>query len=185
MSSHGQSDDAKIGSSPERGDRSRSITQLSFGTRGSGAYPAGAALPLFPITGMPATAAPFLALLSLVLLAVSAVANDAVPTGVAPVPVHVHHRVHIPGQDPSPFTLKGTVLLTPNGPSYAPAVSFRDDLTAWASSNDPHARYEVALQTEESPETWPRSSVKLVSPTRARVVSHSMSFSVLRDCRKG
>lgn len=112
---------------------------------------------------MPATR--LWALLSLALLAVSAVANDALPTDLAPTPVHVHHRVRLPGQDPAPFTLKGTVLLTPNGPAYAPAAAFRDELTAWAASNSPHAHYEVALQTEESPDAWPRSSVKLVSPS--------------------
>ncbi|KAF8605470.1 hypothetical protein BDV93DRAFT_521776 [Ceratobasidium sp. AG-I] len=130
---------------------------------------------------MPATATPLWALLSLVLLALSAVANDAVHTDLAPTPVHVHHRVHLPGQAPAPFTPKGTVLLTPNGPSYAPAAAFRDELTTWAASNNPHARYEVALETEESPDTWPRSSVKLCYVTAAKDEYFTMHKSVSGD----
>lgn len=75
--------------------------------------------------------------------------------------VHIYHRVRLPGE-PAPFTPKGTVLLAPTGPSYAPAAAFRQDIAAWSKSSSPGARYEVALQTDGDPEDWPRSSVKLV-----------------------
>jgi hypothetical protein len=100
--------------------------------------------------------------------------------------VHVHHRMRILGED-TPFTLKGTVQLTPDGPSYAPAERFRDELTGWAAAAEtPNALYEVALQTEGSPGDWPRSSVKLVS--HAQYLSNALDLfpPVLRNrCQGG
>ncbi|KDN38167.1 hypothetical protein RSAG8_09670, partial [Rhizoctonia solani AG-8 WAC10335] len=96
---------------------------------------------------------------AVLLLAVSALAsNDTV--------IHVHHRIRGPGSNPTPFSHKGTVLLTPTGPSYSPAGAFRDQLTAWVSST-PDARYDIALETEGNPDDWPRSSVKLCHLTAA------------------
>ncbi|KAF8743471.1 hypothetical protein RHS02_02608, partial [Rhizoctonia solani] len=77
--------------------------------------------------------------------------------------VHVHHRIRRPGEQPVPFSHKGTVVLTPTGPSYAPANAFRDQLAAWIAST-PDTRYEIALETDGEQDDWPRSSVKLVSP---------------------
>lgn len=90
----------------------------------------------------------------------------------ADVSVNVHHRVRLPGDSSTPFTHKGTVLLTPTGPSYSPAAAFRSQLTAWASNSSiPNARYEVALQTnpaeDGNPDDWPRASVKLCHVTGA------------------
>ncbi|KAJ1309127.1 hypothetical protein OPQ81_004803 [Rhizoctonia solani] len=80
--------------------------------------------------------------------------------------VHVHHRIRRLSEEPTPFSHKGTVVLTPTGPSYAPAGAFRDQLTAWISSS-PDARYDIALETEGNPDEWPRSSVKLCYLTAA------------------
>ncbi|KAG9093191.1 hypothetical protein FS749_014876 [Ceratobasidium sp. UAMH 11750] len=81
---------------------------------------------------------------------------------------HVHHRVRVLGND-APFTLKGTVLLTLDEPSYAPAANFRDQLTAWAAqASDTNTLYEVALQTDANPADWPRSSTKLCYVTAAK-----------------
>ncbi|KAG8746793.1 hypothetical protein FRC10_003776 [Ceratobasidium sp. 414] len=102
-------------------------------------------------------------LLSLCVLVVAAVASNVTH----PVPVHVHHRVRVPGSD-APFTLKGTVLLTPDGPSYAPAASFRDQLTAWAQASEKTALYDVALQTDANPADWPRASTRLCYVTAAK-----------------
>ncbi|KAG8702603.1 hypothetical protein FRC11_011364, partial [Ceratobasidium sp. 423] len=74
--------------------------------------------------------------------------------------INVHHRIRQPGDEPTPFSHKGTVILTPTGPSYSPAGAFRDQLAAWISSS-PDARYEIALETKGSLDDWPRSSVKL------------------------
>jgi hypothetical protein len=93
--------------------------------------------------------------------------------------VHIHHRVRRPGEQPPPFSHKGTVVLTPTGgPSYAPANAFRDQLTAWVASA-PDARYEIALETDGNQDDWPRSSVKLVSPD-ARAHRSSSNYSHLR-----
>ncbi|KAG9121515.1 hypothetical protein FRC07_002486 [Ceratobasidium sp. 392] len=87
----------------------------------------------------------------------------------ATVPVHVHHRMRVLSDlGDAPFTLKGTVLLTPDGPSYAPAANFRNELTTWAASKSPDALYEVALQTDGSPNDWPRASTKLCYVTAAK-----------------
>ncbi|CAE6522377.1 unnamed protein product [Rhizoctonia solani] len=80
--------------------------------------------------------------------------------------LHVHHRIRALGDEPTPFSHKGTVVLAPTGPSYSPAGAFRDQLAAWISSS-PDARYEIALETEGSPDDWPRSSVKLCYLTGA------------------
>ncbi|KAG8704232.1 hypothetical protein FRC09_003669 [Ceratobasidium sp. 395] len=101
-------------------------------------------------------------LLYLCALFLAAAANNAT------LPVHVHHRMRVLGDD-APFTLKGTVLLTPAGPSYAPAANFRNELTAWAASKDPSTLYEVALQTDgAAPTDWPRASTKLCYVTAAK-----------------
>ncbi|CAE7120815.1 unnamed protein product [Rhizoctonia solani] len=86
-------------------------------------------------------------------LAVSALASNDTA-------VHIHHRIRLPGAEPVPFSHKGTVVLTPAGPSYSPAGAFRDQLAEWISSS-PDARYDIALETQENPDDWPRSSVKL------------------------
>ncbi|EUC66335.1 transmembrane protein, putative [Rhizoctonia solani AG-3 Rhs1AP] len=86
-------------------------------------------------------------------LAVSALASNDTA-------VHIHHRIRQPGSEPAPFSHRGTVLLTPTGPSYSPAGAFRDQLVAWISSS-PDARYDIALETDGNPDDWPRSSVKL------------------------
>lgn len=99
-------------------------------------------------------------LLAVVFALLGAVAAEAESS------VNVHHRVRLPGDTSTPFTHKGTVLLTPTGLSYAPAAAFRSQLTAWSSNATTDARYEVALQTspveDGNPDDWPRASVKLV-----------------------
>ncbi|QRV73151.1 transmembrane protein [Ceratobasidium sp. AG-Ba] len=102
--------------------------------------------------------------LSLCLLFVAAVASNVSE----PVQVHVHHRMRILGDD-APFTPKGTILVAPTGPSFAPAASVRDQLNTWArASEKPNALYEVALQTDGSPNDWPRASTKLCYVTSAK-----------------
>ncbi|CAE6396161.1 unnamed protein product [Rhizoctonia solani] len=101
----------------------------------------------------------FAALLSFTLFSSIFASNDTA--------VHIHHRVRRPGEQPPPFSHKGTVVLTPTGgPSYAPANAFRDQLTAWVASA-PDARYEIALETDGNQDDWPRSSVKLCHLTSA------------------
>ncbi|QRW16456.1 transmembrane protein [Rhizoctonia solani] len=78
----------------------------------------------------------------------------------------IHHRIRRPGEQPVPFSHKGTVVLTPTGPSYAPANAFRDQLATWIAST-PDTRYEIALETDGDQDDWPRSSVKLCHLTSA------------------
>lgn len=105
-------------------------------------------------------------LLAVVFALLGAVAAEAESS------VNVHHRVRLPGDTSTPFTHKGTVLLTPTGLSYAPAAAFRSQLTAWSSNATTDARYEVALQTspveDGNPDDWPRASVKLCHVTGAQ-----------------
>ncbi|KAG9100317.1 hypothetical protein FRC06_004259 [Ceratobasidium sp. 370] len=100
-------------------------------------------------------------LFSLCVLVAAAVASNVTQ------PVHVHHRVRALGSD-APFILKGTVLLTPAGPSYAPAASFRGQLIAWAQASETNTLYEVALQTDANPADWPRASTRLCYVTAAK-----------------
>lgn len=99
----------------------------------------------------------------------------ALPSALADASPRLFHRIVDPASPDVPFVPRALLSVTGSGPaaraSLAPAQNLEADLAHFASAvhHTPGALYQVALERDADPSTWPISSVKAVSlPTGGR-----------------
>ncbi|EPS93549.1 hypothetical protein FOMPIDRAFT_1170418 [Fomitopsis schrenkii] len=90
----------------------------------------------------------------------------ALPSALADASPRLFHRIVDPASPDVPFVPRALLSVTGSGPaaraSLAPAQNLEADLAHFASAvhHTPGALYQVALERDADPSTWPISSVK-------------------------